>query len=149
MRNFISLFLYAGTTGWGNRAAYRAAYLYNALKLSNNRCVFQYLKCGGAGILYTGDGFLHDAEQMISYMTAMGKRRLSGQNVLQVMHHGSKHNCHPKLPNILGPFGVVYCSNPFDRRYNHPHPEVRAWFAGYAQMQVDTSEGAYVDIKIW
>ncbi len=130
-RNEISLFLYTGPTGRGvHRRVFRtyvdADWRYAA-----------HGRGAQAGYLFTGDGFLNKPKRLVALKAALGPNRLSRLLMLQVPHHGSRHSWHAGLAAALAPVWSVFCSNPADGRYKHPHGEVARDFLPYGPVQVD------------
>lgn len=152
-RNIVSLFLYAGNLhgcryvdwhsvcdvgghagGWSRRQYHH----YGPFRPTPRR----------AGFLYTGDGYLDTPLRLRRYLACLGTRR-DGANCLQVMHHGSSGNWHAGVAAALRPVTSIFSSNPGHRSFRHPHGEVVRDFLPYQPLQVDSHNGASIDITFY
>lgn len=136
-RNMISLFLYAGLINGSLYGRYSTRYGYNRGWFgSAYRAGNTYGTPLGA-VLYTGDGCLNSESRFDALKKYLGEDRMSSIQVLQVMHHGSRHNWFPGIAAKISPQYSVFCSDPSHRRYKHPHAEVLRDFWGFGPVQVD------------
>ena len=87
-------------------------------------------------ILYTGDAdFRPHAEQGI-IRTVLGAVRWDSIAVLQVPHHGSKHNWATNVAAEIQPVWSVFCADP-NHHYGHPHREVLIDFMNFHPVIAD------------
>lgn len=101
----------------------------------------------GVRLLYTGDAYLDSTSRLSCLRTYLGKARTSPQTILQVMHHGSKHNWYDGLATDLSPAVSVFSSDP-NHSWGHPHAEVLRDFWPYGAVQVDSRSSLTVGIQI-
>lgn len=150
-RNVISLFLYGGPIGkvrisdhwphcefcwhWDHHPHHR-----RMRHSQSNRC----------GILLTGDGSLDTParlDALVNYLTP--NDRLAKVSSFQVMHHGSAGSWHSGVAAAISPDHSVFCSNPADKRYRHPHRDVVQDFICYGPQQVDCRRGFSTHYRVW
>ncbi len=131
-RNAVSLFLWAGPLGTWDRL--------NALGPPPQSAWAPGGAWGaeGPGVVYTGDGYLDNSTRLADLTTHLGGRS-NRIGVIQVMHHGSRHNWHSGVATRLKPKVSVYSSNPKHGRFDHPHPLVQADFSAHGPFQVDAA----------
>ena len=89
-------------------------------------------------ILYTGDINIKDCSDMNAFIDYFSLRNIR-LITLQVMHHGSKYNCHCDFPQIVSPLNSIICAKP-TARYRHPHKELLDYFSG-KHIRVVNSKG--------
>jgi hypothetical protein len=148
-RNLISLFLYAGPLfGW--RFGYLLAlgqpiraWLWGGVRRIARRPLAFDTEMR-PGQLFTGDGYLESSERLDRLRRFLGRGRLTRAGILQVMHHGSRHNWHPGVAAGLDPDISVFSSDPGHKRFRHPHRQVVRDFRHHGPMQVDRSEALAV-----
>lgn len=154
-RNSISLHLYSGPI----YPTWRDAFITNHTDHSNRWSVYSHLTCYDfrtpppgqltygsrrSSILYTGDGYLDTLERLHSLIDFMNPRRIASVGVFQVMHHGSEHNWHPGVAAAIHPFYSVFSSDPYRKKWRHPHAPVLRDFWPYGPEQVDKTRGLHV-----
>lgn len=148
MRNAISLFMYAGTVVEPTPYFRDSVCVQYVGTSPSDRCSTGHLHLANSGIIYTGDGYLKTGEQIVRFASAIGRERLGRKNFLQVMHHGSKNNSHPSIARFLSPIASIYCSDPANNRFNHPHYQVTKQFSPYTPMQVDLVNGVRIRFQV-
>lgn len=148
MRNAISLFIYAGFIGEHLKYFPDAVWVHYRGNGTTAYWITRDLPPANTGIIYTGDGFLKTGEQILRFANALGIARLAQKNFLQVMHHGSKSNSHPSVARFFSPLASIYCSDPDNNRYKHPHEEVKRQFSNYAPLQVDLVNGVEIQLRL-
>lgn len=125
-RNAISLFLYAGMVS-----------PVHHVSLGSNVKDITIEKAHKHGILYTGDGYLKNIDQLERLVQAIGFHRLENISCLQVMHHGSYKNCHRFVPKILSPDISIFSANPLNKNYHHPSGQTVLNFVKYHPLLVE------------
>ncbi|MGX2969375.1 MBL fold metallo-hydrolase [Ursidibacter sp. B-7004-1] len=88
-------------------------------------------------ILYTGDGFLDTQNSFNLLQQALGHTRLQNIFCLQVMHHGSEHNCFIGLANQLQPCISVFSADNTRKNSKHPSPTIIQEFFAYNPILVN------------
>lgn len=137
-RNLISLFMYVGPVLPAQVTRARRGLVAGTLLES---IFYQYRipsRRFGA-VLYTGDGFLDTTKRLSKLKTYIGPVRFSRIEVLQVMHHGSRHNWFEGIAKEFSPAISIFSSDP-SRKRSHPHAEVVKDFLSYGPVQVDTCQ---------
>ncbi len=123
-RNQISLFLYSGPLG---QVFLRDAHPFQ-------RGLFQRF-----AQLSPGDGLLDTSDRLTAMIEFYGSdARVAKVGLVQVMHHGAASSWHPGVAERLCPVVSVFCSEPSDKRYRHPHADVLRDFWSYGAVQVDS-----------
>lgn len=139
-RNQISLFLYSGP-------------------LRDTMCAGQYREWGGScrsfefrdryAQISPGDGLLNTPQRLTAMIQFYGATsRIQKTGIFQVMHHGAAASWHPGIGQRLCPETSVFCSEPTDARYLHPHAEVLRDFWSYGPVQVDTKASLRITMDL-
>lgn len=102
----------------------------------------------GCGILYTGDGIVDTSESLQALTRYMKDERMRAVELLQVMHHGSRHNFFPGISAELHNRISVFSSNPDHKTFQHPHPEVLREFMLKGPVCV-TKDSDYELVVYW
>ncbi|WP_245498395.1 hydrolase [Rhizobium leguminosarum] len=125
-RNQISLFLYSGPLG---QTFLADAYPHHT---GLHRRFAQ---------LSPGDGLLDTPDRLTRMIDFYGSdTRIAKLGILQVMHHGAASSWHDGVAERLCPVSSIFCSEPTDKRYRHPHADVLRDFWSYGAVQVDSVE---------
>ncbi len=92
-------------------------------------------------LLYTGDSSLKTKRSWDAFQQfySVGGR-LSKSPIFQVMHHGAERNWQTGIAATICPAASIFSSDPSKRPW-HPHKKVKADFASYHPVQVDTTTG--------
>lgn len=139
-KNIISLFQYCGPVG--------RSFLLNAAeegfqgRLHSWR-IGKYAAEGEwrFGLMMTGDGYLHTAQQRQSFVAFYRPHeRLRRAGCFQVMHHGARANWRAGIAGLTRPVVSLFSSHPTGE-YRHPHQEVWRDFAPYHPRQIDRRSG--------
>lgn len=130
-RNVISLFMYSGPTGKNSRLVGVQASTPIDFCIGTNRF----------GQMYTGDGYLDEKRYQAFDNFYKSSNRLHRSAVFQVMHHGASSNWHEGIAAKVKPSAAIFCSDPRNQQYKHPHAEVLRDFWPYGCVQVDKKKG--------
>lgn len=131
-RNLISLFLYSGPVG--TRIEFERLVANARVRLNAARDNFAQLS--------TGDGSLDTPARLDALRRFYAReRRFDRAGILQVMHHGASGNSHDGVAAALRPAVSIFCSDPVDKRYRHPHADVVRDFWTWCPVQVDRDQG--------
>lgn len=123
-------------TWFGNSP--KAKNLISMFLYSSPLNVGQYQGSSKLAMLYTGDGYLDNQKRVSELLSFLGNKRSASIFFLQVMHHGAKCSWMPGLADRIDPAVSIFCSNPEDGRYRHPHKEVYSDFSSRFPVQVTT-----------
>ncbi|WP_145978391.1 hypothetical protein [Tistrella mobilis] len=132
-RNIISLFIYSGPIG-----DYRF-FCFNERMPCPPDVRTRFAQ------IYTGDGILNTKKRFQKFKNYyQPEGRLARAGFLQVMHHGAKSSWYSGLAADLSPVVSIFSSDPHNRKYRHPHPEVLRDFWDFHPVKVDKYAGFHV-----
>ena len=141
-RNIISLFLYGGLLSEPmDGFSVAEEFKLNSLPNGRESLAFAQTIDPRHSVLYTGDGYLNDANRIKSLFDHMGSRRIKTLLCFQVMHHGSAVNCTENLAASVAPSFSVFSSDPSNRKCKHPNAEVLRYFHEYRPMFANKERG--------
>jgi hypothetical protein len=144
-RNAISLFLYTGISGHHRPFCSEARLSSRPWRRDHwgHDCPVTE-----AGMLYTGDGDLHERGRLARLLSFLGPDRIRGLNCVQVMHHGARRNWFRGVGTELAPLFSVFSSDPKNQAFRHPHPDVVADFARFRPVQATLQRSVAIEFEM-
>ncbi|MDT2020828.1 hypothetical protein [Methylocella sp. CPCC 101449] len=138
-KNLISLFLYSGPLGQKTTI--------NCYHTSREIGRFRRIKRFAQ--MHTGDGTLDNGPRYDAFSHFYGPaNRLAQSGIFQVMHHGSINNWHSGIAAKVRPTVSLFSSDPYHKKYGHPHAEVLRDFWPYNPIRVDKSNGFHFHAEL-
>jgi hypothetical protein len=146
-RNRISLFLYSGPV----YSSWVETKMLSGKACARTRFPLRYpcyyrvhpdapgILAGKCSLLYSGDGYLSEAEEFDDLSRMLGRGRMTCLGVFQVNHHGAEGNWHQGLAKKLSPGFSIFSSDPMRGRTYHPDAVVLRDFWPYLPVQVNRS----------